>query len=84
MITDPATGNPVTVYRYAAPDTGGTVSFRAPVLGIGEDKVNVSLHGQILGADSVQLEAFKRYDLDALASSGLYSGVTALPTARCS
>lgn len=75
VITDPLTGNPVTVYRYAAPDTGGMVHLRAPVLGVGEDKVAVSLRGSILGADQIQLEAFKRYDLDALASSGLYSGI---------
>ncbi|WP_213979246.1 filamentous haemagglutinin family protein [Sphingomonas sp. dw_22] len=76
VITDPVTGNPTTVYRYAAPDTGGDVSFRAPVLGADEDKVNVSLKGSILGADNVQLEAFKRYDLDSIAESGLYSGIT--------
>ncbi|ATY34220.1 hypothetical protein CVN68_21530 [Sphingomonas psychrotolerans] len=76
VITDPVSGNPVTVYRYAAADTGGTVHLRAPVLGTGEDKVAVSLRGSILGADTVQLEAFKRYDLDVLASSGLYSGIT--------
>ncbi|MBE7608247.1 hypothetical protein, partial [Salmonella enterica] len=74
VITDAVTGSQQTVYTYAAPDTGGTVSLRAPVLGTKEDKVNVSLHGSILGADSVQLEAYKRYDLDALASAGLYSG----------
>ncbi|MEP9360952.1 filamentous haemagglutinin family protein [Sphingomonas sp. KR3-1] len=76
VITDPVTGNPITVYRYAAPDTGGTVGFRAPVLGANEDKVSVSLHGTVLGASEVQLEAFKRYDLDALANSGLYSGIS--------
>lgn len=76
VITDAISGNLVTVYRYAAPDAGGVVTFRAPVLGGNEDKVAVSLLGAIQGADSVQLEAFKRYDLDALASSGLYSGVT--------
>ncbi|MGK0490604.1 filamentous haemagglutinin family protein [Sphingomonas echinoides] len=76
VITDAVTGSQQTVYTYAAPDTGGTVSLRAPVLGTKEDKVNVSLHGSILGADSVQLEAYKRYDLDALASAGLYSGVS--------
>ncbi|WP_212742008.1 filamentous haemagglutinin family protein [Sphingomonas sp. 1F27F7B] len=76
VITDVATGNPITVYRYAAADSGGTVRFRAPVLGAGEDKVAVSLHGSVLGASEIQLEAFKRYDLDALANSGLYSGIS--------
>ncbi|WP_168356039.1 filamentous haemagglutinin family protein [Sphingomonas gei] len=76
VITDPATGNSVTVYRYAAADAGGIVRLRAPVLGAGEDKVAVSPRGSIQGASTVQLEAFKRYDLDALASSGLYSGIS--------
>ncbi|WCM28024.1 filamentous hemagglutinin family protein [Sphingomonas sp. QA11] len=76
VITDPATGNPVTVYRYAEPDAGGKVSFRAPVIGDGKDKVAVSLGGAIQGAGSIQLEAFQRYDLDAIANSGLYSGIS--------
>lgn len=76
VITDPATGSPVTVYRYAEPDQGGTVTFRAPVIGAGRAKVALSQRGTILGADSIQLEAFQRYDLDAMADSGLYSGIT--------
>lgn len=76
VITDPATGSPVTVYRYAEPDRGGTVTFRAPVIGVGRDKVALSQRGSIVGANSVQLEAFQRYDLDAMADSGLYSGIT--------
>jgi filamentous hemagglutinin family protein len=75
-LTDPASGAAITVYRYVEPDTGGIVRFRAPVVGAGEDRVAVSLGGAIPGADSVQLEAFKRWDLDALADSALYSGVT--------
>jgi filamentous hemagglutinin family protein len=76
IVTDQATGTPVTVYRYAEPDAGGTVTLRAPVIGAAKDKVAVSLGGSIVGADSIQLEAFQRYDLDALAASGLYSGLT--------
>jgi len=76
VITDPATGSPVTVYRYAEPDQGGTVTFRAPVIGAKRDKVALSQRGSIVGADSVQLEAFQRYDLDAMADSGLYTGIT--------
>lgn len=74
-ITDPATGNPVIVYRYAEPDSGGLVSFRAPVIGTGKNQVALSQRGTILGADSIQLEAFQRYNLDAMADSGLYSGI---------
>ncbi|MBV2150045.1 filamentous hemagglutinin family protein [Sphingobium sp. AS12] len=79
VITDPATGSPVTVYRYAEPDQGGTVTFRAPVIGAQRDKVALSQRGTIVGADSVQLEAFQRYDLDAMADSGLYIGITRGP-----
>lgn len=79
VITDPATGSPVTVYRYAEPDQGGTVTFRAPVIGAERDKVELSQRGNIVGADSVQLEAFQRYDLDAMADSGLYTGITRGP-----
>ncbi|MDF0491401.1 filamentous hemagglutinin family protein [Sphingomonas sp. H39-1-10] len=75
-ITDPATGSPVTVYRYAEADQGGTVTFRAPVIGTDRNKVALSQRGSILGADSVQLEAFQRYDLDQLADSGFYTGIT--------
>lgn len=76
-ITDAATGARVTVYRYAEADAGGTVHLRAPVIGAGGDKVAVSLQqGAIQGAETVQLEGFTRYDLDSLAGSGLYAGVT--------
>ncbi|MGI9376718.1 MAG: filamentous hemagglutinin N-terminal domain-containing protein, partial [Tsuneonella suprasediminis] len=75
-IIDTASGSPVTVYRYAEPDMGGTVTFRAPVIGSGHDKVALSQGGSVLGADSVQLEGFQRYDLDAMADSGLYTGIT--------
>lgn len=75
-ITDSTTGSVVTVYSYVEPDTGGTVTFRAPVIGASHDKVALSQLGTIVGADSVQLEAFQRYDLDALADSGLYTGIT--------
>lgn len=76
VITDPATGSPVTVYRYSEPDQGGTVTFRAPVIGTDRNRVALSQRGTIVGADSVQLEAFQRYDLDAMADSGLYSGIS--------
>lgn len=75
IVTDTITGNAVTVYDYVAPDQGGTVTFRAPVIGANRDKVALSQRGTILGADSIQLEGFQRYDLDAMADSGLYSGI---------
>jgi filamentous hemagglutinin family protein len=75
-ITDVSTGTPTTVYYYVVPDTGGTVTFRAPVIGANYDKVALSQKGSIQGANSIQLEAFQRYDLDTLADSGLYTGIT--------
>ncbi|WP_257554651.1 filamentous haemagglutinin family protein [Sphingobium sp. CFD-2] len=76
IVTDTVTGNAVTVYEYAAPDQGGDVIFRAPVIGTDRNKVALSQRGAIVGADSAQLEAFQRYDLDAMADSGFYSGIT--------
>lgn len=75
-VTDAASGKKVTVYRYADPDTGGTVHLRAPVLGAQDDKVAVSVHGTIQGAGAVEVEGFKRYDLDAITGTGRYSGIT--------
>lgn len=76
VITDPATGTPTTVYRYAEPDLGGTVTFRAPVIGDGRNKVALSQRGSIHGAEAIQLEAFQRYDLDQMVAKGLYSGIS--------
>jgi filamentous hemagglutinin family protein len=75
-VTNPATQAAETVYYYAEPDKGGTVHLRAPVIGAAGDRVAVSIGGAIQGADSIQLEAFRRYDLDAIAASGLYSGIS--------
>lgn len=79
VITDPATGTPTTVYRYAEPDLGGTVTFRAPIIGDGRNKVALSQRGSIQGADTIQLEAFQRYDLDQMVDNGLYSGISRGP-----
>lgn len=76
-ITNATTGQLVTVYRYVEPDKGGTVNLRAPVLGADENKVAVSVGGSILGAGSIELEGFRRYDLDVLLASGQYSGISA-------
>ncbi|WP_445489680.1 filamentous haemagglutinin family protein [Rhodopseudomonas sp. RCAM05734] len=67
-------------YQYVQGDQGGIVSFRAPVVtdGNGKNTVNVSVAsaGSIKGARAIDLEGFKRWDLAAVAASGLYSGVT--------
>jgi filamentous hemagglutinin family protein len=76
-VKDPFTLADTTVYRMVQADQGGTVSFRAPVVSGVQDTVDVRLGGTISGAGEVQIEGFRRYDLDALAASGKYSGITA-------
>jgi filamentous hemagglutinin family protein len=66
-----------TFYRYVAADQGGSVRLRAPVVEQdGADTVKVQASGRIKGAWDVALEAFKRWDLDAIADGGEFSGVT--------
>ena len=76
-VKDPFTLADTTVYRLVSPDEGGIVSFRAPVLSGARDTVDVRLGGTISGASEVQIEGYRRYDLDAIAASGTYSGVHA-------
>ena len=76
LVKDPVTLADVTAYRYAAADQGGTVGFRAPVIGDGHS-VDIRIGGTVSGASEVQVEGFRRWDLDAIADAGDYSGVTA-------
>lgn len=68
-VTDQGSLTPVTVYNFVAADRGGTIGLRAPVDDATGTKVKISLPGTsaFIGASSVQIEGFKRYDLDALA-----------------
>ena len=75
IVKDPATLTDVTVYRFAEADKGGTVSFRAPVIGAAGDQIDIRQGGAISGAGSIQVEGYHRYDLNALAQSNLYSGL---------
>ncbi len=71
--------NGVEYYNYVQGDQGGTVTLRAPVIApSGTDTVNVTVAdaNSIVGASAVNLVGFKRWDLGAVATSGLYSGVT--------
>ncbi|KZD23820.1 filamentous haemagglutinin family protein [Tardiphaga robiniae] len=72
--------NGVIYYQYAEGDQGGTVNLRAPVVdnGSGGKTVNVVVDSvaSVVGARAIDLEGFKRWDLKAVANSGLYSGVT--------
>ncbi|HEY4079018.1 MAG TPA: filamentous hemagglutinin family protein [Rhizomicrobium sp.] len=64
----------VEYYSYVQADQGGSVTLRAPLAGAG---VNVSVADthRIVGAEAVNLVGFKRWDLGAVAASGLYTGV---------
>ncbi|OYU36050.1 filamentous haemagglutinin family protein [Novosphingobium sp. PASSN1] len=73
-VKDPGTLTQSTAFRLAAGDLGGTVTFRAPVIE-NDSKVDVRIGGTITGAREVAIHAFKRFDLDAIAASGTFSGV---------
>ena len=76
----PLLRNGVVFFQLVQGDTGGTVTFRAPVIsnGAGGDTVNVTVAdaASVVGAQAIDLEGFKRWNLQAVAASGLYSGVT--------
>ncbi len=63
-------------YAYVEGDQGGIVRFRAPVVNGNNMNVNVVSSASVKGARAVELEGFKRWDLAAVAASGLYTGVT--------
>jgi filamentous hemagglutinin family protein len=54
-----------TYYTYVPGDSGGTVTFRAPVLGVGTsmETMNVAVQGAVTGASSVVLDGFYRVRL---------------------
>lgn len=74
-VKDPATLTQTTAFRLAAGDLGGTVTFRAPVIE-NDSKVDIRNSGTITGAREVAIHAFKRFDLDAIAASGAFSGIS--------
>ncbi len=80
-VKDPDTLVSTTVYNFVEADKGGNLTLRAPVLGADDNKVDIRLRGQVSGAETVTVEAYKTYDLDAIGNSGLFSGVTSTPTA---
>lgn len=75
VVKDPATLTQATAFRLAAGDLGGTVTFRAPVIE-NDSKVDIRSSGTITGAREVAIHAFKRFDLDAIAASGAFSGIS--------
>lgn len=62
-------------YAYVLGDEGGSVTFRAPETD-GNVNVSVASAKSVVGARTIDLEGFKRWDLAAVAASGNYSGVT--------
>ncbi|WP_293882149.1 filamentous haemagglutinin family protein [Sphingomonas sp.] len=76
---EPGTLADRTVYRFVEADRGGVITLRAPLIGAGSDKVNITLPGKtaFVGADEVQVAAVRRYDLNALAGTvgGISKGV---------
>ena len=73
FVTDQLTQIESTIYRLAQGDRGGLVSFRAPVLS--DKTISFTNQGQITGARDVSIEAYRRFDLDAIVNGGEYSGV---------
>lgn len=74
LITDPVTQLEFTAFHMAPGDQGGLVSFRAPVLA--DDTVNFVNRGRIDGARELSVEGYRRFDLDAIAASDAFSGLT--------
>ncbi len=75
LVTDVRAGT--TYYRFAQGDLGGTLRVRAPLIAAASgNTVNVSAAGTVKGAREVSVEAFRRFDLAAIAASGSYSGVS--------
>ncbi|HZZ90768.1 MAG TPA: filamentous hemagglutinin family protein [Caulobacteraceae bacterium] len=65
-------------FAFVAPDQGGSVVFRAPVIESpgGAETVHINFAGAIKGASAVAVDAYKSFDLGEIASSGDYVGVT--------
>ncbi|HEX8055585.1 MAG TPA: filamentous hemagglutinin family protein [Novosphingobium sp.] len=74
IAVDPKTGLETTVYSLGQGDVGGTVAFRAPVLA--DNRVGFANAGSIVGAGELQFEGYRRFDLDEIAASNIYSGLT--------
>jgi filamentous hemagglutinin family protein len=76
-VTDPVTQLQTPVYHLAPADLGGLVTLRAPLRP--GNRVAVVNRATILGARELTLEAFKQFDLDALAGDDRFTGVSVIP-----
>ena len=57
----------------AAADRGGLLALRAPLLA--NNAVNITSSATITGAREKSIEAYRRFDLDAIAQAGSFSGI---------
>ncbi|OYW16586.1 MAG: hypothetical protein B7Z39_01005 [Novosphingobium sp. 12-64-8] len=74
-VKDPQTLVLTTAYRQVAGDLGGTLTYRAPLIR-NDSAVDLRAAGTVTGARSITLDAFKVFDLDSIAASGLWSGLS--------
>ena len=76
---DPVTLAAATDYRFIEADAGGTLTLRAPVVDRGAgNQVDIRTGGTVIGAGKQEVEGFRRFDLNAIARSNTYSGITAV------
>ncbi len=72
--------NGVTDYEVVQGDQGGSVMFRAPVIENASNQetvnVNIANSNSIVGATGISVQGFRRWDLEAVANSGDFTGVT--------
>lgn len=73
----PVVRNGETLFTYVDTDLGGTLTLRAPVIAQADgDSVNVAFDGTVTGARALSVEAFKRWDLGAVAANDAFTGVS--------
>ncbi len=70
------TRNGQTYYSFVEADSGGTLTLRArDIVQAGPDTANVGFAGTVTGARAITLQAYRRFDLAALAGDDRFTGV---------
>lgn len=72
---DPVTLAEIETFRYAEADKGGVVTLRAMISPA--DTIDIRSFGAITGARSLEIEAFRRFDLQEIGALGNFTGVSA-------
>ncbi len=73
----PVIRNGETLFSYVDSDQGGTLTLRAPIIEQdGPDSVNIAFGGAVTGARGIAVEAYRRWDLGAVAADSGFTGVT--------